>query len=204
VIAERDLAPAQWSVLALLAEEPGHGWALAKQMAATGEVGRVWSTGRPLVYRVLDVLEERGLIEPTVINEGELQGFDLAAYDCVFLCNVRMFTEHEAQALETYLTGGGGVVWCLGDQVSLENYNQVLYRQGTGSLPARLTGRRGDAAQRDNVYNFDPGDFSHPIVGAFQGNPDAGLESTQAFVYVKAELSKGVARTALAFDTAGA
>ena len=65
MIAERDLAPGEWSVLALLAEEPGHGWALAKQMAATGEVGRVWSAGRPLVYRALDVLEERGLIEPT-------------------------------------------------------------------------------------------------------------------------------------------
>ena len=49
MIAERDLAPGQWSVLALLAEEPGHGWALAKQMAATGEVGRVWSAGRPHV-----------------------------------------------------------------------------------------------------------------------------------------------------------
>ena len=26
---ERELAPGEWSVLALLAEEPGHGWALA-------------------------------------------------------------------------------------------------------------------------------------------------------------------------------
>ena len=60
----------------------------------------------------------RSLIEPTVISEGELQGFDLATYDCVFFCNVRMFTEREAQIIETYLKGGGGVVWCLGDQVS--------------------------------------------------------------------------------------
>lgn len=144
----------------------------------------------------------RGLIEPTVINEGELQGFDLAAYDCVFLCNVRMFTEREAQAIETYLNGGGGVVWCLGDQVSSENYNQVLYRQGTGSLPARLSDRRGDAEQHENVFAFDPGEFAHPLVGAFQGNPDAGLESTQAYVYVKATLaSRNASRVALAFDT---
>jgi hypothetical protein len=144
----------------------------------------------------------RGLIEPTVINEGELQGFDLAAYDCVFLCNVRMFTDREAQVLETYLAGGGGVVWCLGDQISLENYNQVLYRQGAGSLPARLIDRVGDAEQHDNVYAFDPRNFSHPLVGAFQGNPDAGLESTQAYVYVKAALPpRGNSRTALAFDT---
>ncbi|MGE5195281.1 MAG: BatA domain-containing protein [Deltaproteobacteria bacterium] len=147
-------------------------------------------------------LPRRGLIEPTVISEGELQGFDLAAYDCVFLCNVRLFTDREAQTLETYLTAGGGVVWCLGDQVSLENYNQILYRQGTGSLPAKLVDRVGDADKRESVYAFDPGDFSHPLVSAFQGNPDAGLESTQAYVYVKATLPpQGASRTALAFDT---
>jgi len=144
----------------------------------------------------------RGLIEPTVINEGELQGFDLAGYDCVFLCNVRIFTDREAQTIETYLQGGGGVVWCLGDQVSAENYNQVLYRQGTGSLPAKLGDRQGDATQRDEVFAFDPGEFVHPILSAFQGNPEAGLERTQTYVYVKATLpAKNASHVALAFDT---
>ncbi len=145
---------------------------------------------------------KRGQIEVTVINDGELQGFDLAGYDCVFLCNVRMFTEREAQTLETYLQGGGGVVWCLGDHVSVENYNQVLYRQGEGSLPARLGDRMGDAEKLDTVFAFDPQEFSHPILSAFRGNPDAGLESTQSYFYVKATtLPKGPARVALAFDT---
>ena len=60
---ERDLAPGEWSVLALLADAPAHGWALAKEMSRTGEIGRVWSMGRPLVYRALELLESRGLIE---------------------------------------------------------------------------------------------------------------------------------------------
>jgi DNA-binding PadR family transcriptional regulator len=60
---ERDLAPGEWSVLALLAEQPSHGWALARQMARSGDIGSVWSLGRPLVYRALELLEQRGLIE---------------------------------------------------------------------------------------------------------------------------------------------
>jgi DNA-binding PadR family transcriptional regulator len=60
---DRDLAPGEWSVLALLSEQPSHGWALAKEMARSGEIGRVWSVGRPLVYRALELLEERNLIE---------------------------------------------------------------------------------------------------------------------------------------------
>src|SRR5262249_41150653 len=126
-----------------------------------------------------------------------------SAYDCVFFCNVRMFTEREAQVIETYLKGGGGVVWCVGDQVSAENYNQVLYRQGQGSLPARLGDLRGRAGEKeDSIYAFDPGDFTHPIVAAFHGNPDAGLETTQVREYLKAIVPReGAARVALSFDS---
>lgn len=67
---ERELAPGEWSVLALLAEEPGHGWALARQMSRDGEIGRVWALGRPLVYRALELLESRRLIEPAGSERG--------------------------------------------------------------------------------------------------------------------------------------
>ncbi len=144
----------------------------------------------------------RGLIEPTVISEGELQGFDLATYDCVFFCNVRMFTEREVLNIETYLKAGGGVVWCLGDLVSAENYNQVLYRQGTGSLPAKLGDRQGDATKREDVFTFDPGEFEHPILSVFQGNPQAGLERTQVYAYIQAKAAeRNAAHVALAFDS---
>ncbi len=59
----RDLAPGEWSVLALLSDAPAHGWAIAKAMSRNGEVGSVWAIGRPLVYRAIDMLEGRGLIE---------------------------------------------------------------------------------------------------------------------------------------------
>ncbi|HEY4347428.1 MAG TPA: PadR family transcriptional regulator [Gaiellaceae bacterium] len=66
----RDLAPGEWSVLALLADRPAHGWALAKEMSRSGEIGRVWAVGRPLVYRALEVLESRALIEPVGTQPG--------------------------------------------------------------------------------------------------------------------------------------
>ena len=60
-------------MLALLAEQPGHGWALARQMTRTGEIGAVWSLGRPLVYRALELLEQRGLVE-AIGHEPGLRG----------------------------------------------------------------------------------------------------------------------------------
>jgi PadR family transcriptional regulator AphA len=58
-----DLSPAAWAALALLAERPVHGFAIARALAPGGEVGRVWSCSRPLAYRALGVLSEAGLIE---------------------------------------------------------------------------------------------------------------------------------------------
>jgi DNA-binding PadR family transcriptional regulator len=63
-MAERSLAPGEWAVLALISERPSHGWAVATQLEPSGELGSVWSLGRPLVYRSIDILAERGLIEP--------------------------------------------------------------------------------------------------------------------------------------------
>ncbi len=49
-------------MLALLCERPAHGWALARQLSETGELGSIWSLKRPLVYRGLEILDARGLI----------------------------------------------------------------------------------------------------------------------------------------------
>ncbi len=70
---ERELAPGEWSVLALLADQPAHGWALAAALAPAGEIGCVWSLGRPLVYRSLEILEKRGLAEPAGL-EASIRG----------------------------------------------------------------------------------------------------------------------------------
>lgn len=129
-------------------------------------------------------------IRPTVIREGELLGTDLSRFDCVFVCNVGLFTEREAEVLRGYLDAGGGVVFCLGDQVRIDNYNQVLHSGKQPLLPASLIERIGDIKTKSDSFEFDAGDFTHPIVAPFQGNPGAGLERTKTFVYIKANVDQ--------------
>ena len=54
----RDLTAGEWAVLALVAEAPTHGFAIAKALAPDGPVGTVWTLPRPLVYRALETLEK--------------------------------------------------------------------------------------------------------------------------------------------------
>jgi DNA-binding PadR family transcriptional regulator len=69
-VSDRNLAPGEWAVLALLCEQPAHGWALARQLQESGELGSIWSLTRPLVYRSLEILEARGLIVPAGSEPG--------------------------------------------------------------------------------------------------------------------------------------
>jgi len=65
------LSCGEWAVLGLLAEQPRHGFAVARLMAPKGEVGRVWALPKPLVYRALSILQDRGLIVPAGEEPGE-------------------------------------------------------------------------------------------------------------------------------------
>jgi DNA-binding PadR family transcriptional regulator len=52
-------------VLGLLYVTPTHGWTLMRELSRSGEIGAIWTTSRPVVYRSLEFLEERGLIRRT-------------------------------------------------------------------------------------------------------------------------------------------
>ena len=109
---------------------------------------------------------------PTVINPlkftDEMQG-DLANYDCVFLCDVPSFLGPEVKRLESHLRRGGGVVFCLGPQVQVGEYNRLLYKDGMGILPAPLVGVQ--SATDAFYYHFAETEREPPLK-AFQAEAD--------------------------------
>jgi PadR family transcriptional regulator AphA len=65
------LSTNDWAVLALVAEQPTHGWALASTLARGAEVGSVWAISKPIVYHGLDRLEHAGLIRTAGLERGQ-------------------------------------------------------------------------------------------------------------------------------------
>jgi len=66
-----ELGPGEWAVLALLTEQPRHGWALANELAAETELGGVWTFTRPHVYLSIDRLKKLGLIARAGSERGQ-------------------------------------------------------------------------------------------------------------------------------------
>ena len=90
-----------------------------------------------------------------VVNESEFADAGLGSltdYDCVFFCDVPRLAPPEVRRLETHPRQGGGVVFGLGDQVDAGAYNDLLFRNGQGLLPARLLKKM--AAPRDVLFHF--------------------------------------------------
>ena len=56
---------AEWVCLTLITQKVSHGWALGTMLAPDGEVGRIWTLSRPLTYRAIDGLVDKGLITRT-------------------------------------------------------------------------------------------------------------------------------------------
>jgi len=64
------LALPEWTVLAVLSQQPAHGFAVAQLTAPHGELGRVWQIPRPVIYRAIGRLAEAGLITPQGTEPG--------------------------------------------------------------------------------------------------------------------------------------
>jgi von Willebrand factor type A domain/Aerotolerance regulator N-terminal/CARDB len=130
-------------------------------------------------------------IRTEVVNESQLGTRELAPYDAVVLCNIAQFTGAEASALDAYLKQGGGVVVFDGDQVVADNYNQLLFADGKGLLPASLAAIIGDAQAKEGSVEFDAKDYKHPIVSLFAGadsNVIAGLTGAKTWAYHKLKI----------------
>ncbi len=64
------LSLAEWVVLAVIAEQPTHGFPIAQLTASRGELGQIWHIPRPVVYRSMTRLAEAGLISEDGLEAG--------------------------------------------------------------------------------------------------------------------------------------
>jgi DNA-binding PadR family transcriptional regulator len=64
----------EWACLGALLRGPAHGYHISVRLGASGDIGRVWSLSRPLTYRALDQLIQRGFVEAKGEEKGQAGG----------------------------------------------------------------------------------------------------------------------------------
>jgi DNA-binding PadR family transcriptional regulator len=69
-VAQPEMSLPEWLVLALLSQQPAHGFAVAQVTAADGDLGRIWQVPKAVVYRSIGRLLEAELIAPEGTEPG--------------------------------------------------------------------------------------------------------------------------------------
>jgi DNA-binding PadR family transcriptional regulator len=69
-VAQPEMSLPEWLVLALLMQQPAHGFAVSQVTAADGDLGRIWQVPKAVVYRAIGRLLEAELIAPEGTEPG--------------------------------------------------------------------------------------------------------------------------------------
>ena len=111
-----------------------------------------------------------------VVNEERIGELNLSQYQVIVLANVERLSESQARIIEQYVYGGGGLLVAPGSLVRVENYNDMLWREGAGILPAELEdATAADGAQATSIVGYDS---STPVFQFLHQRPDLMLFPT--------------------------
>lgn len=99
--------------------------------------------------------EGKSGVDVEVIPDHVLADHDLSDFDALWLVNVPLPGRETIDKLERFAADGGGVVIWVGDQVDAARYDEFLFRDGNGLLPAALLETVGDADRPVPVFMAD-------------------------------------------------
>jgi hypothetical protein len=140
-------------------------------------------------------------IQTELLPAAALPDADLSRFDCIWLCDPVKLAEGQRRRLAQYASSGGGLILAVGDQTQASAWNEWTDAAGRRVLPAKLSSSAEFAATTGAPANFRLAPASHPITADFEGNPQAGLRTTQVHRYYTVEDSAEDAREVLAFST---
>jgi len=120
-------------------------------------------------------------VAPELISDLELGNKVLADYRAVILAGVGQLQPAQADQIRHFVDGGGALLMFMGEGVSADNYNSVLLPRKL--LPGPLTKRVSSVSDRGYTFEFNPAGLLHPLLEAFKGQTDTGLDRAEIFTY---------------------
>lgn len=113
--------------------------------------------------------ETQSLLAPKTIELPALTARALSKTAVLVLANVRSLGPQQVREVEEFVKLGGGLLIFPGNRVDAQWYNQTLFRQGEGLLPASIESLR-DVSTRGQPAAIPSNHFKHPALAAFNQN----------------------------------
>lgn len=118
--------------------------------------------------------------EIRIVDEAGLENVRLSTFHAVVLANVYRVSDPAIEALERFVSRGGGLIFFLGDQVDGDLYNTAFFNDGRGLLPAELQER----VRAPDVSHLVVVDRLHPVMQGLSAEGDPlGIGQIPFFEY---------------------
>jgi hypothetical protein len=125
------------------------------------------------------------------ILTGELAEADLNQVEVLVLANVIALSRPEAEKIEAFVRQGGGALFLLGDQVDTKVWNDLLWRDGKGILPAKLVDREVGGDEDETFYRLAPQTPDHALLQPFAGEGLDLLREPRFWGFLRTEVTQG-------------
>ena len=135
------------------------------ESAARGAVGATEYVGTALAPGWLVGESDEDHLAPTRVSPAMLRTTDLGQFPTIFLIDVPALEAEQIAALERYVKDGGGLMIVPGERLDPRIYNENLYRNGQGLLPARILSP-GFRNEEGECF-LSPEAFDHPVLSPF-------------------------------------
>lgn len=112
---------------------------------------------------------------PMIENVEYLRRRPLDDFRAIFLLNVPEIPADGLDALEKYVTAGGGLAWFAGGTLRPVHYNETLYRNGEGLFPVPLAPAPDDLLEDSTNPGADLRVQDHPLFKVFTGEENSSL-----------------------------
>ena len=149
-------------------------------------------------------------IRPRVVNPRQFTDMteeEIQEFDCIYWGDVGQFGSPDLRRIESHVRRGGGLVIGLGEKAleNLEAYNRLLYKEGAGLLPAKLS-RKVKSGPEQNFYfqAFDDDRFLEWPLKAFNGADDRATLGRARFYQFVESSAAAQAKVILKFQAESA
>lgn len=103
----------------------------------------------------------------TLIERAALEKASAAGIDVMVLADLPGLSESQADHVEKFVRSGGGLVVFLGPNAEPAIYNKMLFKHGTGVLPARILDVVKTLGKGQEYFHLEQIEMAHPIFAVF-------------------------------------
>ncbi|MBI2194581.1 MAG: BatA domain-containing protein [Planctomycetes bacterium] len=131
-----------------------------------------------------DDTESPGYVRTQVVPVNLLPSAALGGIHVVILANVPEVSVEVSERLESFVRGGGGLVFFAGAQVQAGSYNDRAYRGGAGWLPGSFEAGDGEDRPWDRFMTLLPLDRAHELFRPYGDEEWTELSSGRFYRYL--------------------